>query len=65
MISLTFMGMLTYATNELPERKKEIISFIKEEYYPLKSYRFTSKQWVNLVLINLNPVLYCYLKKKK
>lgn len=66
MISLIFMGVLAYVENELPERKKEIINLLyKQNYLPLKSYRFTFKQRRNLFIINLNPNLYCFLKNKK
>lgn len=65
MITLIFMGMLSFAENELPKRKSEIINMLNEEYYPLKSYRFTFKQWYNLIIININPYIYCYLKKNK
>jgi glycosyltransferase involved in cell wall biosynthesis len=65
MISLTFMGILTYVENKLPERKNEIASLMyKKRYLPLKSYRFTFKQKRDLAIINLSPFLYCFLKRK-
>jgi glycosyltransferase involved in cell wall biosynthesis len=66
MISLTIMGILAFLANELPERKKEIIKLIyDQEFLPLKSYQFTFKQKRDLFIININPHLYCYLKRKK
>lgn len=66
MISLTFMGILAFVENELPERKNEIINLlITNDYLPLKSYRFTLKQKRDLFIININPRLYCYLKRIK
>jgi glycosyltransferase involved in cell wall biosynthesis len=66
MISLTFMGMLFYVENDLPQRKEEIIEFLKsKKYLPLKSYHFTLKQQRDLFIINLSPRLYCYLRNKK
>lgn len=65
MISLTFMGILAYVENELPERKKEITDLLHEKkFLPLKYYRFTLKQKRDLTIINLSPCLYCYLKRK-
>lgn len=66
MISLTFMGILTFVENELPERKLEVIQLLRnQKFLPLKAYRFTLKQIRDLHLININPFLYCYLKRIK
>lgn len=66
LISLTFMGILAYAENELPERKKEVIQVMRnQKFFPLKAYRFTLKQKRDMHLININPFLYCYLKRIK
>ncbi len=62
MISLTYISILAYTKKELPERKKEIINLLKHQnYWPLKSYHFTFKQWVKMFLININPKLFNYL----
>jgi len=66
LISLSYMGMLSYVANELPERKLEIIHNIaKENLWPFTSYRFTLKQKRDLFLINLSPGLYFFLRKKR
>lgn len=66
MISLIFMGILAYVENELPARKKEIIELLyNQKNLPLKSYHFTSKQKRDLYLINISPLLYCFLKRKR
>jgi len=66
MISLTFMGILFFVENELPERKKEIIELLNiKRFLPLKSFHFTLKQNRDLFIINLSPKLYCYLRRKK
>jgi len=65
MISLTFMGILQFVENELPERKNEIIKLLyNKKLLPLKSYCFTLKQKRDLFIINLSPGLYCYLRRK-
>lgn len=66
MISLTFMGVLAYVENELPNRKNEIIKVIySKKYLPLKSYQFTIKQFRDILIINISPRLYCYMKRTK
>lgn len=66
LISLTFMGILSYVENELPSRKREIIAKLKNQnYLPLKSYHFTYKQKRDMWLININPMIFCFMKKKK
>lgn len=66
MISIVFMGILAYVENDLPERKKEVISVLHDqEYLPLRPYRFTMKQNRDLLIINVSPRLYCFLKKRK
>lgn len=66
MISLIFMGILSYVENELPARKPEIIHMLNHQgFLPLKSYRFTGKQMRDLIIININPRIYCYLKRRR
>jgi len=65
MISLTFMGILAYVTNEVPGRKDHIIRLLKNHYLPLKSYHFTIKQRRDILIINLSVRLYCFLKRKR
>jgi glycosyltransferase involved in cell wall biosynthesis len=63
MISLTFMSILDSVENELPQRKNEIIKLLSyQKFLPLKSYHFTLKQKRNLIIINICPKFYCYLK---
>lgn len=64
MIALTFMGLLSFTENELKGRKKEVIELLRKGFYPLKFYRFTTKQLRDTVLININPKIYCFLKSK-
>lgn len=65
LISLTFMGMLAFVQNELMERKNELILYIKQmNLFPFRSYRFTLKQRRDLMIMNFNPRLYCYLRRK-
>ena len=65
MISHLIMGILAFIENELPERKMEVIEFLhREDYFPLKSYRFTLKQRRDKCIINYSPELYCYLKRR-
>jgi glycosyltransferase involved in cell wall biosynthesis len=65
MISLTFMGILAYVENEVHDRKKEVIQLLYyQRFLPLKSYQFTVKQKRDLCLINISPLLYCFLKRR-
>ncbi len=66
MISITFMGVLAYVEKELPNRRNEIIKVLySNKYLPLKSYQFTIKQLRDLLIINISPRLYCYMKGTK
>lgn len=65
-ISITFMGIFSYIENRLPNRKNEVIKFIRnEKLFPFKSFSFTFKQKRDVFLMNLSPLLYCYLKKNR
>jgi len=65
MISLLVMSILAYVENEIPIKKKEIISFLSNNnYLPLKSFHFTLKKRINVAIINLSPRIYCVLKNK-
>lgn len=63
MITQSFMGILSYAHKEIPERVDTIINMLRsDKYYPLKSYHFTFKQWRNMALLNISPKFFCILK---
>lgn len=65
MISLIIMGLLSYTVNDIPVKIKELARYMrKEQIIPLKSYNFTFKQKRDLLIINVSPRLYCFLKKK-
>jgi len=65
MISLTFMGILSFTENEFPERKNEIIRLLRrKKLLPLKSYHFTWKQKRDLSIINISPKIFCFIKRR-
>jgi glycosyltransferase involved in cell wall biosynthesis len=66
MISIIFIGLLAYVEKEMPERKNEVISVLHDGgYLPLTSYRFTMKQNRDIMIINISPRLFCFLKSRK
>lgn len=65
MISISVMWMLDFISKDTLVKKKSVINDLKKvRIIPLKAYHFTIKQWLNVLLINLSPTLYCFLKKK-
>ncbi len=65
LISLTFISLLSLVENELPNKKTEVIDILKKSYWPLKGYRFTKKQWRDILIINGSPQLFCFFKRKR
>ena len=65
MISISLMWILDFLANESTEKRKTVIKdFKKDGILPLTAYHFTNKQLLNVLLINLSPDFYCYLRKK-
>lgn len=65
MISLTVISLLPYVCNQIPHKKDELYLFIsKNKLLPLRPYRFTLRQFITLILINISPKLFCRLKKR-
>ena len=65
-ISLTMMGLFAFVENELPDRKGELLSFTKRSgFRPYRGYNFTLKQKRDLILMNISPGLYMFLRRHK
>lgn len=65
-ISLTMMGLFAFVENELPDRKGELLSFTKRSgLRPYRGYNFTLKQKRDLILMNVSPELYMFLRRHK
>ncbi len=65
MISISLMWILDFLSNETSAKRKTVINGFKNDgILPLTAYHFTNKQLLNVLLINLSPDLYCYLRKK-
>ena len=65
MISISVVWMLDFISKDTLLNKKSIIKDLKKDrIIPLKAYHFTLKQWLNVLLINLSPKIYCFFKKK-
>ena len=64
MISLTFIGIIALVYRTLPEKKTDVMNFIKQHRLkPFKAYHFTVKQLRDLILMNISPSLYGWLRK--